>query len=352
MRLIGKGAFGEVYLAKYKPTNKIVALKQMGKELIKAMEKTDRVKTERKIMTINKSPYLVSLYMSFQTKDCLYLGMEYCPGGDLREFLNAIGTLEEPEAVLYFAEMIMAVHHLHSMNFIHRDLKPDNFLIDSRGHIKLADFGLSKATAESMTIVQSDLEKKRAHISLLPGQSLETLNEINLKNRFRRTTTLKTLENSGTVGPKGIKITRRLLAKSVVGSPEFMAPEVIAGINKQENLYGYEVDWWSLGCVLFEMIIGAPPFSGESPEEIFANISNWRSLVPQVLQDYTENMSLEFFSLIKGFLCDPVERLGPDIQKLKKHTFFVKHKVDWANLLNMEPPFIPNNPFPEEQEKS
>jgi len=190
------------------------------------------------------------------------------------------------------------------------------------------------------------LKKKRARISLLPGQSVDLLNEFTVKNRYRRTATLKTLENSGTVGPKGIK-PRRFLAKSIVGSPEFMAPEVIEGIDKEEYGYGYEVDWWSLGCVFFEMIIGAPPFSGESPEEIFANISNWRALIPQVLQKYSVDMSPEFFSLIKGFLCDPVERLGPDIQKLKKHVFFVKHKVDWANLLSMEPPFIPNNPFPE-----
>lgn len=358
--LLGKGAFGEVYLVKHNASGKLMALKQMGKELIKAMEKEEHVKNEKRVLTQGRSPFLVKMHYSFQTKECLYLAMEYCPGGDLREFLSAIGVLEEQEAALYFAEMIMAVHHLHNMKFIHRDLKPDNFLIDSHGHLKLADFGLSKATAAPLQTKiedKTDIDKKRSRYSLLPGQTLERLTESTLQRRFRKTTTLRAgtlssgdgVEESLTtrVLPKLAQPSyRKMLAKSVVGSPDYMSPEVTAGrrVSVQEG-YGEEVDWWSLGCVFFEMILGAPPFQGDSPDEIFENIDNWRQIIPDTLEQYKEHMSPEFFSLIKGFLCEANDRLGRDLSKIQNHAFFTKVKLDWHNLDKIEPPFVPNNPY-------
>jgi len=137
------------------------------------------------------------------------------------------------------------------------------------------------------------------------------------------------------------------LARSVVGSPEYMSPEVTAGLDEKTNSYGNEVDWWSLGCVFLEMIVGEPPFMGESPQQVFESIRNWKTLVPQVLTQYSQHMSPEFFSLVSGFLCDPVERFGKDLRKLQKHTFFIMFKIDWNNLFKIEPPFIPNNLYPE-----
>jgi len=291
------------------------------------------------------------MHFSFQTLDCLYLGMEYCPGGDLREFLSAIHALEETEAALYLAEMVMAVSHLHQMNFIHRDLKPDNFLIDSRGHLKLADFGLSKASAQQIVTI-TDFEKKKNRLSLLPGQNCDKLTETNLRSRFRSSSFLNGKGSaSRTTRPRPVS-QRQMAGKSVVGSPDYMSPEVTAGLNSENNSYGNEVDWWSLGCVFFEMIIGTTPFEGNSPEEIFECINNWRSIVPQVLKNYSENMSPEFFSLVKGFLCDSRERLGPDIRKLQKHAFFVKHKIEWQHLTTTEPPFVPTNQYTDLEVKS
>jgi len=144
---------------------------------------------------------------------------------------------------------------------------------------------------------------------------------------------------------------RRMLAKSVVGSPDYMSPEVTALLEKEllegeqaPGGYGEEVDWWSLGCVFFEMVLGAPPFQGESTDEIFDKIINYKRILPGTLEQYREHMSPEFFSLISGFLCEPSKRLGRDIEQIKNHPFFTRAKIDWNNLVNMEPPFVPTNP--------
>eukprot|EP01126_Amoeba_proteus_P012912 TRINITY_DN1537_c0_g1_i10.p1 TRINITY_DN1537_c0_g1~~TRINITY_DN1537_c0_g1_i10.p1 ORF type:complete len:392 (+),score=107.65 TRINITY_DN1537_c0_g1_i10:534-1709(+) len=333
--LLGKGAFGEVYLVRHKKRNRWMALKQMDKQLIESAGKQEHVKNEKRVLIKGKSPFLVRMHYSFKTDDCLYLAMEYCPGGDLREFLQAIGTLEENEAQLYFAEMIMAVHTLHSMGYIHRDLKPDNFLIDKDGHLKLADFGLSKSSVDIANVhnlepeeLNKQLEQQRAQssrYSLLPGQaeqmkadllSKNYLSQWKQKNPVVRRPSKLTLINyprpiptppfggdfgeggvgGGGVGEGGFRLLEtpsglsgvsgnsalaminkhKRLAYSVVGSPDYMSPEVTSGLNDKSQGYSEEVDWWSLGCVFFEMLLGAPPFTGDSPKEIFDKIQNWR----------------------------------------------------------------------------
>lgn len=136
-----------MYLVIHKLSSRKMALKQMDKKLIEMQGKQEHVKNEKRVLIKGRSNFLVKLHYSFQTKECLYLSMEYCPGithyngissnlfllgGDLREFLEVLGSIEEDEARLWFAEMIMAVHTLHTLGYIHRDLKPDNFLIDSK----------------------------------------------------------------------------------------------------------------------------------------------------------------------------------------------------------------------------
>jgi len=334
--------------------------------------------------------------------------MEYCPGGDLREFLEVVGSIEEEEAVLWFAEMIMAVHTLHSLGYIHRDLKPDNFLIDCRGHLKLADFGLSKANKVKVTIAASDMQQpggvnsaainaRQQRLSLMPGQAQqqnvkEKLSKNNIDQRFRRTMHLKgglgevaetaarmgadnpllavpgsllasihsskknlpppnrlnlvppsASSGAGVGGTKPKVSMRKQLAYSVVGSPDYMSPEVTSGLDEGGGIgYSEEVDWWSLGCVFFEAILGVPPFTGDSPEEIFENIRNWRTIIPPLLNQYKPYMSPECHALLNGFLSEPKERLGADIKKLQAHLFF-NTRVQWDHLINMESPFIPTS---------
>jgi protein-serine/threonine kinase len=333
IKLIGKGGFGEVYLVEHIKSGKKLALKVMDKRDISKKDKVQSIKNERNVLVKGKlhNAWLVRLHYSFQDKAFLYLAMEYCPGGDLRAFISAHGDLEEEDARLYFAEMILAVHTLHQMGYIHRDLKPDNFLIDKNGHLKLADFGLSKEAAGRRTqlITPPTRAERRGSILNVPKQ-LETLSASNFDRRFQRTrresTAKKALPKPQTNGR----------AYSIVGSPDYMSPEVLT----QEG-YGEEVDWWSLGVIFFEMILGIPPFGGDTPEEVFEAIGNYRQLLPSILAQYRPYMTADCFALIGGLLCDPKNRLGDQegIERFKKLKFFAG--LDWDNVLELDPPFRP-----------
>jgi len=281
-----------VYLAKQKNSGMYCALKQIDKTVIKRLGKMSHAKIEKKILITAKSPFLLKALLCFQDKHFAWLALEYCPGGDLREFLQVVECFEEQEAVLYFAEMIMGVQDLHKMGYLHRDLKPANFLIDKCGHIKLADFGLAKnkyAIGKSKTPSGSDdseAEKDKDEATGITKEELDrrkkeiwrqktrhdqrvTLNSTNLSEYFQINHPMK-----NRLSPK-IKIfsplesklsdknsLRKNLGYSIVGSPEYMSPEVTSGRHQGGACYGEEVDWWSLGCVFFEMIFGSPPFFG------------------------------------------------------------------------------------------
>lgn len=401
----------QVYLVEHKSRKQKLALKVMEKRLIAEQNKIQHILNERDVLVKSKiNPFLVHLWYSFQDENHLFFAMEFCPGGDLRSLLSALGTLTEEEAKLYFAEMIIAVSTLHQMGYIHRDLKPDNFLIDEKGHLKLADFGLSKHGVTGSRTMKADRMSTRRSI-LLGDQQLEQLNQQNFSKRFVRTRSFATLaqrappsmsmvqsfvpgvrpphrddltssepgmiesftyvpgangEMSSTysgsarppaasvAGPPGTGLgrstpaagpngsnspssaqRRRMLAYSVVGSPDYMSPEVL-----NESGYSQEVDWWSLGCNFFEMIMGTPPFAGETPQEVFENIQNWRTVLPALLESYKEYMSPPCWSLVAGMLAEPGQRLGAKgLAEFQAHPFFAG--LDWNNLHSEEPPFIP-----------
>jgi len=180
--------------------------------------------------------------------------------------------------LILIAQMVVAIHSLHNLGYIHRDLKPDNFLIDVKGHIKLADFGLSKG-------------------GILANPE----------------------ESPGFGNSTGIGDQKRKGAYSVVGSPDYMAPEII---RMSSEGYGKEVDWWSLGCLIFEMITGYPPFNGSTPQEVFENIGSWKTVLPKTIAYYREYLSDEFLDLVLGFLCESDSQLGSDIEVIKQHPFF------------------------------
>lgn len=142
--IIGKGAFGEVHLCKDKRTNQVVAIKKMKKELLLKKYQLNHIKDEQYFLSRISSPWIVNLNSSFQEGDFLYLVMEYLPGGDLMNLLMKKETLPEEQAKFYLCELILAIETVHQKNCIHRDVKPDNILIDKDGHIKISDFGLAK----------------------------------------------------------------------------------------------------------------------------------------------------------------------------------------------------------------
>jgi len=345
LKLIGKGGYGEVYLVEHKKTKKKLALKIMDKELIFKRNKVQHIKNERDVLVKGKvNPHLVRLHYSFQDRQYLYLAMEYCPGGDLRSLLNAIGTLEEEDAKLYFAEMISSVKYLHSLGYIHRDLKPENFLIDRFGHLKLADFGLSKEGVLSPDNFKEAPQLRRRE-SLISVKSIEALSAQNFDQRFVRTRSPSLVKkplpnfNASSSQSNNSILTRRQQAYSIVGSPDYMSPEVL----RQEG-YGEEVDWWSLGIIFFEVLLGGCPFTGDTPEEVFRNISNWRSIIPALLQHSQTYLSPACFDLLSGLLSAPEKRMaflkGPNnTDKLRTHPFFAG--LDWDDLRKHTPPFIP-----------
>jgi len=186
--------------------------------------------------------------------------------------------------------------------------------------------------------------------SLLPSKAKlmqEELTKQNLFRRFRRTESFLKLNPQGSDPVERVKIynnNRKFIAHSVVGSPDYMSPEVTSKLDENEPSpgtgYGEEVDWWSLGCVFFEMILGAPPFEGETPHEIFTNINQWKNIIPALLDRYQDHMSPHFKQLLEGMLCDKEDRLGRDLEELKRHPFF--EGIDWDHLNEIEAPFVPN----------
>ena len=322
IKIIGKGAFGEVRVCKYIPTGDVVAIKKMKKDEMHKKNQVLHVRAEREVLSQAKNQWIVELKFSFQDQKYLYLGMEFLPGGDLMTLLMSRDILPEEDAKFYAAEMVLAIESVHEMDCIHRDLKPDNVLIDKDGHIKLSDFGLSKKL-EFILNCQKDNNNnslKNRKLNEFNNKHLsyaEQFNEFkNLKNRKKRE-----------------------YAYSTVGTPDYIAPEVFT-----RKGYGQEIDWWSLGIIMFEMMIGYPPFYSESSTETCKKILDWKNnleIKPEV------NISKEAIDILKKLINDPEKRLGRNgADEIKKHPFF--KNIDWQHIKEtMVPPFIPelNGPY-------
>ena len=272
---VGQGGYGQVYLAQKKDTKEVCALKVMSKKLLFKLDEVRHVLTERDILTAAKSDWLVKLLYAFQDEQSIYLAMvrdsccsvhralylrklqEYVPGGDFRTLLNNTGVLHNRYVRFYIAEMFACVDALHQLGYIHRDLKPENFLIDSTGHVKLTDFGLSSGMLSPVKI-----ESMRIR--------LEEVGKVT--SPFGRPTEQRTMAERRE-GYRALRDLDANYAKSIVGSPDYMAPEVLRG-----EEYDSTVDYWSLGCMLFEALTGYPPFAGSTVEETWQNLKNWKSV--------------------------------------------------------------------------
>ena len=144
LAIIGRGAFGEVRVCKFKETEEIFAIKKMKKSEMRSKNQILHIRAEKEVLAEANDQWIVGLNYSFQDEDYLYLVMDYLPGGDLMNYFMVKDVLNEEEARFYAAELVLAIESVHKLNYIHRDLKPDNVLIDKEGHLKLSDFGLSK----------------------------------------------------------------------------------------------------------------------------------------------------------------------------------------------------------------
>ncbi|KAJ1536608.1 Serine/threonine-protein kinase, partial [Nowakowskiella sp. JEL0078] len=315
VKVIGKGAFGEVRLTQKKDSGKVYAMKTLRKSEMIKKDQLAHVKAERDVLaeSIN-TPWVVQLYYSFQDVQYLYLIMEFLPGGDLMTLLIKEDTFPEDVTRFYMAECVSAIESIHNLGFLHRDIKPDNLLIDRDGHIKLSDFGLSTGFHKTH---DSKYYQRMLDSSTRDLKDIGTVKNIDLT--FSRKDKIATW-----------KLSRRAHANSIVGTPDYIAPEVFS-----QTGYGKECDWWSLGAIMFECLIGYPPFCSDSAHDTYRKIISWRQhlFIPDDI-----HLSFEAEDLMKGLLCDASERL--DINGIKKHPFF--RGIDWVNLRKIRAPFVPH----------
>ncbi|KAI9018975.1 kinase-like domain-containing protein [Hyaloraphidium curvatum] len=310
---IGQGGYGSVFLAKKKATEEVVALKKMSKTLLHRLGEVDHILTERDILTQSRSPWLVKLLYSFQDTENVYLAMEYVPGGDIRTLLNVNpGPIAESHCRFYLAEMALGVNALHEMGYIHRDLKPENFLIDTRGHVKLTDFGLAKGRISYSRIESMKLRLGRAQADVVARSFKE--NQV-LRNENRR---------------------REVRATSLVGSPDYMAPEIL---NTPAGGYDKLVDYWSLGTILFEFLVGYPPFQGANADEVWNNVLQWTKILVRPTEVLISDNA---WSMITALIAHKPNRLS-SINALQCHPFM---KPLAFGLLGTSagprPPFVPD----------
>jgi serine/threonine kinase 38 len=231
--------------------------------------------------------------------------------------------LTEEEARFYTAEMILAVESIHKLNCIHRDLKPDNILIDKNGHIQLSDFGLAKIADKTFFPIT---QKDNAGPQKLVNNPLDSITSAN--TNYSNNPSNQYIRNANGLRPRR----NRLIAYSTVGTPDYIAPEVFS-----QNGYGEEADWWSIGVMFFEMVVGFPPFFSENPSDTCKKIVKWREnfSIPE-----DANLSPEAESFILRMVSQPESRLGVHgVEEIKKHPFF--KGIDWNNIRNMKAPFIP-----------
>ncbi|KAL3916822.1 MAG: hypothetical protein SGILL_005006 [Bacillariaceae sp.] len=286
LKVIGMGAFGKVLQVKNKQSSQILAMKVISKRLLKRKSGyIENVQAERNILKRVNHHFVVKMHCSFQTKEKLFIIMDFLAGGEMFLKLGKEGIFLEKDAAFYLAEMILGVDHLHQLGILHRDLKPENILLGNDGHICLTDFGLAKDFGSDWHQQDGDEDQERA--------------------------------------------------MTICGTQEYMAPEMVA--NKG---YGKAADYWSLGCIAYEMLKGLPPFSSkQGSKELFRKIMSEKVKMPP-------GSTAAACKLLKGLLNrNPDTRLGAARSKmfevggvagLKQAPFFAK--IDWIKLENKEVP--------------
>eukprot|EP00501_MAST-03F_sp_TOSAG23-6_P002336 GSMAST32.ASY1.ANO1.2438.1 assembled CDS len=317
LRIIGRGAFGEVH----------------------------HVRAERDALAeaLEHNEWLTTLHFSFQDNLNLYLVMDFIPGGDIMTLLLKKDTLSEAATRFYVAETILAIQSVHNLGYIHRDLKPDNLLLDANGHILLTDLGLCKKVEDTIDLKMS---LAKAGMNNNDFGSFQILQYVFI---FILIFFLYSIlyffiiyvpgikkNGSPTRKRKKIKPTHRsrALAYTTVGTPDYIAPEVLANEG-----YGKEIDWWSLGVIMYECLVGYPPFYADDPVSTCRRIINWRRTL-MLPRKIATNLSPASVSFLKRMLCNAKDRFGRsgDISEMQNHPC----AIDWINIRSTRAPYLPS----------
>ncbi|KFO38161.1 protein kinase C iota type-like [Fukomys damarensis] len=282
LSVIGRGSYGKVLLVQLKQSDRMYAMKAVKKELVN----TDRVRTEKHVLQqASNCPFLVGLHSCFQTESRLFFVLEYVNGGDLMFHMQQQKTLPEEHARFYSAEISLAFNYLHQRGILYRNLKLDNLLLDSEGHIKLSDYCICKEGLE-------------------PGDTTSTF----------------------------------------CGTPNYLAPEIVRG-----EEYGFGVDWWTLGVLMYEMMVGKSPFHlVENFDDPYENSIDY--LLQVILERDTvipHCLSIKAASILERFLNrDPKQRLGYPPHRgffdVQKHPFFLSVNWEMMERKQVVPPFKPS----------
>lgn len=316
LAVIGRGAFGEVRLVRKRDSSEIFALKSLEKSAMVLKNQVGHVKAERDILASadHDNEWLVTLHYSFQDDHRLYMVMEYLPGGDLMGLLMKEDTLNEATTRFYAAEMVLAIQSVHDLGYIHRDMKPDNVLLDAYGHLKLTDLGLCK--------------KMDSRVDLLPVSQHAMYSQ-------QATTTTEGGGRHSVDASRSKPFSRnRQVAFSTVGTPDYIAPEVLA-----QKGYGKECDWWSMGVILYECLVGYPPFYADEPVQTCRKIVNWKQsfgFPPEAIA----RLSPQCMDFVRRLICNAENRLGTgSVEEIKRHPWL--QGVDWSTLRSIQAPYIP-----------
>nr|XP_023907544.1 serine/threonine-protein kinase tricorner [Quercus suber] len=311
LTMIGKGAFGEVRICRERNSGQVYAMKKLKKSEMLRRGQVEHVRAERNLLAEVDSNCIVKLYCSFQDDEFLYLIMEYLPGGDMMTLLMRKDTLTENEARFYVAETVLAIESIHKHNYIHRDIKPDNLLLDKHGHLRLSDFGLCKPLDYS-TLKDQDFSVGNSPNGTAQNDGRPKRSQQEQLQHWQKN--------------------RRTLAYSTVGTPDYIAPEVLL-----KKGYAMECDWWSLGAIMYEMLVGYPPFYSDDPMTTCRKIVNWRT---HLKFPEEAKLSPEAKDLISKLLCNVSQRLGSKgADEIKAHPWF--KGIDWEKIYHMEAAFIP-----------
>eukprot|EP00828_Plagiopyla_frontata_P011713 TRINITY_DN1650_c0_g1_i11.p1 TRINITY_DN1650_c0_g1~~TRINITY_DN1650_c0_g1_i11.p1 ORF type:complete len:415 (+),score=77.47 TRINITY_DN1650_c0_g1_i11:1804-3048(+) len=274
-KLLGRGAYGKVMLVEHRVTKKLYAMKSIRKDIAIEKDQLENIKYERKILELINSPFLVGMEYAFQTSEKLYFILTYKSGGEIFFHLSKLRRFGESRTKFYVAEILLAMEYMHSLNIAYRDLKPENVMIDDDGHIAITDFGLAK--------------------------KMESKDE---------------------------------LIDEIAGTPEYFCPEMI----KDEPYSPFMFDWWTLGIITYEMLIGMPPFVHKHEEKLLKMIETSEVNFPQMVTISPKAQDFILQLLNK----DPKKRLGANgANEIKSHPWF--GTMSWVLLgeKKVKPQFIP-----------